>query len=194
MSYVWHDIASRRCPRASSPAGVTTRGIADRAGVSIGALQHHFRNKSELVAAAVEHLNAELMRELVAQAPAGTSSERELAEELVDVLWAIHKGPLIAAMSELWVAARTDGELRARLVAVQRDVQAASTAIAAYLFPQATADASPGPVMDTALAAMRGLAVLRFVDPPAAEAMWPATRRHLLALAFDTSAAQGEGA
>lgn len=165
-------------------AGVTTRAVADRAGVSIGALQHHFRSKSELVAAAIEHLSAELTRELVARAPTATRSERELAEELVDVLWALHKGPLMAAMAELAVAARTNLELRDRLAPVQREAIAASSSVAARLFPRAAAHAPPAAVMDTALGTLRGLALLRFVDPAAAEAMWPSTRQHLLMLAF----------
>jgi AcrR family transcriptional regulator len=172
-------------------AGVTTRAVAERAGVSIGALQHHFRSKAELVAAAIEHLNAELTREFVARAPTATLSERELAEELVDVLWELHKGPLMAAMAELAVAARTDGELRDRLAPVQREAIASTAAVATQLFPRAAAQASPAALMDTALGAMRGLALLRFVDPAAAEAMWPSTRRHLLTLAFSPPATRG---
>lgn len=165
-------------------AGVTTRAVAERASVSIGALQHHFRSKAELVAAAIEHLNAELTREFVARAPTAARSERELAEELVDVLWALHEGPLMAAMAELAVAARTDRELRDRLAPVQREAIAATSSVAAHLFPRAAAQASPAAIMDTALGTMRGLALLGFVDPAAAEAMWPSTRRHLLTLAF----------
>ncbi len=167
---------------AAGFAGVTTRAVAARAGVSIGALQHHFRSRSDLLAAAIEHLSEELAREFVAQAPTAGRSEPELAEELIDVLWEMHKGPLMTAMAELSVAARTDRELSERLAPVARQMIAASAAIAAHLFPRSAAQAPPGPVMDTALGAMRGLALLRFIDPDAADAMWPATRRHLLAV------------
>lgn len=165
-------------------AGVTTRAVAARAGVSIGALQHHFPSRAELVATSVEHLSAQLTREIVARAPTATS-EREIAEELIDALWEVHKGPLIAAMAELSVAARTDAELRERLAPVQRQALAASDAAAEYLFPRSAAQMAPGSIMATALATLRGLAVLRFADPPAADEIWPATRRHLLALAFE---------
>jgi AcrR family transcriptional regulator len=168
-------------------AGVTTRAVAERASVSIGALQHHFKSKSELVAAAVEHLSAELARELVAWAPTATRSERELAEELIDVMWELHKGPLMAAAAELAVAARTDFELRDRLAPVQREAIAASSSVVAHLFPRAAAQAPPAALTDTVLGALRGLALLRFIDPPAAEAMWPSTRRHLLMLGFGRS-------
>jgi AcrR family transcriptional regulator len=165
-------------------AGVTTRAVSERAGVSIGALQHHFGTKSDLVAAAIEHLTAELTRELVARAPTARRSERELAEQLLDVLWEFHSGPLMAAVAELAVAARTDPELRDRLAPVQRRAIAASHAVTAHLFPAAAAGTPVAALMDTALGTLRGLALLRFVDPAAAEAMWPSTRRHLLTLAF----------
>jgi AcrR family transcriptional regulator len=168
-------------------AGVTTRRVAERASVSIGALQHHFKTKSELVAAAIEHLNAELARELVERAPTASRSERELAETLLDALWELHKGPLMAAVAELAVAARTDLELRDRLAPVQRGAIAASSSVAAHLFPRAAAQPALMAVIDTALGTLRGLALLRFVDPSGAEAMWPSTRRHLLTLAFGRS-------
>jgi AcrR family transcriptional regulator len=166
-------------------AGVTSRGVAQRAGVTPGALQHHFDGKAQLVAAASEHLNFELMRELVARTPTTGRSERELAEELLDRLWEMHKGPLMVAVSELVIAARTDAELRDLLAPMQRQAVAATGTVAAQFFPRAAPRRVPLPqLMDTALAAMRGLALLGFVDPPAADAMWESTRRHLLTLSF----------
>ena len=99
-------------------AGVTTRAVAGRAGVSIGALQHHFRSRSDLLAAAIEHLSEQLAREFVAQAPTAGRSEPELVEELIDVLWKMHKGPLMTGIADLSVADRTDRELSERLASV----------------------------------------------------------------------------
>lgn len=164
--------------------GVTTRAVAQRAGVTPGALQHHFEGRAQLVAAASEHLNLALTRELVARTPTTGRSERELAEDLLDRLWEMHKGPLMVAVSELVVAARTDPDLRDLLAPMQRHAVAASGAVAAQFFPRAAPPEAVPPLLDTALAAMRGLALLGFVDPPGADAMWASTRRHLLALSF----------
>jgi AcrR family transcriptional regulator len=165
-------------------AGVTTRAVATRAGVTPGALQHHFDGKAQLVAAASEHLNLELTRELVARTPTAGRSDRELAEELLDRLWEIHKGPLMVAVGELVVAARTDGELRNLLAPMQRQAVAATGTVAAQFFPGARPRSALPALMDTTLAAMRGLALVGFVDPRAADAMWEATRRHILTLSF----------
>ena len=165
-------------------AGVTTRAVAKRAGVTPGALQHHFEGKAQLVAAAAQHLNLELTRELVARTPTAGRSERELAEELLDRLWEMHKGPLMVAVAELVASARTDGELRDLLAPMQRQAVAATGIVAAQFFPRAAPEVDLPALMNTALASMRGLALLGFVDPPAADAMWGSTRRHLLTLSF----------
>lgn len=172
-------------------AGVTTRGVAKRAGVTPGALQHHFDSKAQLVSAAVEHLNAELTRELVAGTPTAGRSERELAEELLDRLWELYKGPLMVALAELLVAARTDAELRGRLAPMQRQAIAATATVGEQVFPRAAARTPLPALIDTALAALRGLALLGFADAPTADAMWPSTRRHLLALFFGRDTARG---
>ena len=86
--------------------------IAERAGVSRGAQLHHFPTKAELVSAAVEHLANKDGKDLAAAAsklPAGATR----VEAVIDLLWARFTSPLFAAWLELWVAARTDPELRA---------------------------------------------------------------------------------
>jgi AcrR family transcriptional regulator len=79
--------------------------------VSRGAQQHHFTTKAELMAHAVEYLVtrlAEQMRVSALRVPAGP--ERIVAA--VDLLSDGFSGSLSEAAMELWVAARTDGELR----------------------------------------------------------------------------------
>lgn len=92
-------------------SGTTTTLVAERAGVSRGAQLHHYRTKSALVVAAVEHLAdrraAELRAEVAALSPGGDRVGRT-----VDLLASLFTGPLFAAALEVWVAARTDETLR----------------------------------------------------------------------------------
>jgi len=93
--------------------------ICARAGVSKGAVQHHFTAKAELMAAAVEHLTTKLRRQLAASLddlPGGGSG----VAAAIDLLWAGYSGTLSTAVTELWVAARTDPELRAAIRPVDR--------------------------------------------------------------------------
>lgn len=100
-------------------ARTSVQEICARARVSKGAVQHHFTTKAELMAAAVEHLTNRLRRELAAsldELPGGGSG----VAAAIDLLWRGYSGTLSTAVTELWVAARTDPELRAAIRPVDR--------------------------------------------------------------------------
>ena len=100
-------------------AGTTTSRVCARAGVSRGAQVHHYPTKAELVVAALEHLAEKRLEGMKAKA-----GELEEAADRIgasfDFLWDAFSSPLFFAVLELWVAARTDRELRARLLPVER--------------------------------------------------------------------------
>src|SRR5688500_5343316 len=98
-------------------AHTTVQEICQRAGLSRGAQQHHFTTKAELMASALEHLFARLSAQILhttADLPPGP----ERIEIGVDQLWAAYSGTLSTAAVELWVAARTEPELRRSLLPV----------------------------------------------------------------------------
>ncbi|MBK1788250.1 TetR/AcrR family transcriptional regulator [Prauserella cavernicola] len=101
--------------------GTTVSMIAERAGVSRGAAQHHFPTREDLVVAAVGHLGEEQIAELRARAaalPAGPSRALPVAEMLLD----LYTGVKFRAALHLWVAASTDEALREVLVPLQAKV------------------------------------------------------------------------
>ena len=101
-------------------SGTTTTLIAQRAGVSRGAQLHHYPTKAELVLAAVTHLAERRAEEI--RTEASTLKAQSLAERVdrvVDLLAAAFTGPLFVAALELWVAGRTDPELREALVPLE---------------------------------------------------------------------------
>src|SRR4051812_40195216 len=57
--------ATIQCLVEQGYAGTTTRAVSARAGVSPGALQHHFTSKQELVAEAIGYLNGKLTARLI---------------------------------------------------------------------------------------------------------------------------------
>ena len=100
-------------------ARTTVQEICQRAGLSRGAQQHHFTTKAELMTSALDHLFKRLSDEILTattELPPGP----ERIEEGVDLLWRAYSGTLSTAAVELWVAARTDDELRATLLPVDR--------------------------------------------------------------------------
>jgi AcrR family transcriptional regulator len=102
-------------------SSTTTTVVAARAGVSRGAQLHHYPTKAALVMAAVEHLAERRAAEIRAEAAALPNGPRRL-DRVIDMLAAAFTGPLFVAALELWVAARTDPELRAALVPLEARV------------------------------------------------------------------------
>ncbi|MEV7095817.1 TetR/AcrR family transcriptional regulator [Amycolatopsis sp. NPDC051045] len=101
--------------------GVTVAGIAERAGVSRGAAQHHFPAREDLVVAAVDLLGEAQIDELRAQA-AGLPSGASRIEHVVEMVLNLYTGPLFRAALQLWSVAATDDALREVLVPLEARV------------------------------------------------------------------------
>jgi AcrR family transcriptional regulator len=101
--------------------GVTVAGIAERAGVSRGAAQHHFPAREDLVVAAVDLLGEAQIDELRAQA-AGLPSGTSRIEHVVEMVLNLYTGPLFRAALQLWSVAATDDALREVLVPLEARV------------------------------------------------------------------------
>jgi AcrR family transcriptional regulator len=145
-------------------AGTTTSRVAERAGVSRGAHLHHFQTRSALVAAAIEHLARQRTDELIAAAqdlPAG----RERLEKGLDLLWCNYASPLFQAALDLWAHARTDPDLRARLIRVERVLDRQTVEIAKRAFPDLADREDFEHLVEMSVATMRGLALLDTLHP-----------------------------
>jgi len=161
-------------------ANTTTNRIVERAGVSRGAQVHHYPTKAELVAEAVRHLATRRTTELLERLKDTPAGPRRF-EMVMDTMWAQHKGPLYAASIELFVAARTDAELRKRLAEVERDVTRTISKGMLDLAPDSAAKREFRDAVDLTLSAMRGLALLSFADPEKdIDRRWAAMREPLI--------------
>jgi AcrR family transcriptional regulator len=83
--------AARRVFVDTGGVGFSARGVAKEAGVSLGAVQHFFRTKDELLAATLEHVLSEFRREydrLHEQLPFSAEARLLAAiDVLVEDLW-----------------------------------------------------------------------------------------------------------
>ncbi|MFK0257546.1 TetR/AcrR family transcriptional regulator [Streptomyces sp. NPDC090445] len=103
-------------------AGSTVAVVAERAGVSRGAAQHHFRTREDLFTAAVEFMAEErsaalpaLLRESTGTETAAGSGRAAVVEALVD----LYTGPMFRAALQLWVAASHEEQLRPRVAELE---------------------------------------------------------------------------
>ena len=143
-------------------AATTTIEIARRAGVSRGAQLHHFPTKAQLLATAVEHLVDRRRTEFL-EAFAAVDPKADRLDAALDLAWSMFQGPAFVAWTELWVAARTDPELAATVIAVERRFTEETRALFRELFP---ADPGVDPsfydiARDFAFAVMQGVAFQR---------------------------------
>jgi AcrR family transcriptional regulator len=161
-------------------AGLTTRRVATRAGVSAATLRFHFPTRAAFVAAAVDQLAAELLRqhrEQLAQQPAPAPNP---FEPWLDELWKICQGPAFNVMVELSSAARQDKDARDNFALAERSLTKHIALSAADVFPERIGDPRFRALVDLATSSMRGLAMfLPVAASDSLEPRWEAVRAEL---------------
>ena len=162
--------------------GTSTRLAAERAGVSLGALQHHFPTRAELSVEALRFVSGRLAAEFVA-------SERESHEDadgfgsMLDRLYVVFRGPTFAAAVEIHLASRTDESLQGPVGELNRDIDELIATGASSLLPELAAHSDFPALLQTSVSAIRGLAVIAMDPVSDREQQWQMVRSQLLDLA-----------
>ena len=151
------------CLAASGYGNLSTNDVVRRAGVSRGALAHHFPSKTDLVVAAGQRLideRAAEFRERFAELPA----EKRTIAQALDLLWSFFESDTFAAIIELDVAARTHRELRRSLAGTAEQITEITKTVFLEWFP----DHADRPFLDEVLrgilALFSGLALQGMLD------------------------------
>jgi len=139
--------------------------VVERAGVSKGALQHHFPSKEDLITATADRLLQRSLDQRPPQTPAGESS---VADELFAVWTNLVNTKQYRALLEILTAARTDRQLHKRISPTLRQWNASidRRMVEIYESPERDdEDVQILMVMNRSL--MRGLVIQdRYVDDP----------------------------
>jgi AcrR family transcriptional regulator len=152
-------------------AGTSTIAVAQRAGMSQGALFKHFPSKSDLLAAAVEYLLAVFVADF------DRAIKKRRKKKGADpvhascvVLWKIFRQPEMRAVFEVYVAARTDAELARRLTPILESHRASILEEAQLLFPEVKGKPEDfAAAVDAVVYAMQGAALGLFAPDPDTE-------------------------
>jgi AcrR family transcriptional regulator len=108
------------CLAEQPAAQVSVAAIAERAGVSRGGMQYHFRTRVALLAAAAEHVHERRLRQFQEDL-AAMPDDRELVDHIVETHWRHLNERDFRAYQELVLAARSDAALSALLAPRYRD-------------------------------------------------------------------------
>lgn len=166
-------------------AKTTTVEVQRRADVSRGALLHHFPTRDELFEAAVRFLvevNERAVREALRGMPDGLLPLDRAIGALAEAL----RQPAYAAELELWMAARTDSDLRAVLRKAERRARRDLNRVMADVFGEPLSAAPRFPlVSELTVTLLRGLATSRALRADSARestliAQWTGFVRELL--------------
>jgi AcrR family transcriptional regulator len=95
-------------------AEASTVAIAKRAGVSRGAILHHYPQRFDLITAAVDHL-LETETEKIRKVSAAFAGGEVDLDALIDYLWGMFSGRLFMITLDYLAVARTDEDLRRHL-------------------------------------------------------------------------------
>ncbi len=86
----------------------TFRAVADRVGLSRGALLHHFKDKEALLTSLVGHIYRKRLAELVAGIQAFTEKERKQEQSGVELMFQLAQRPYSVVLREIQAHARTE--------------------------------------------------------------------------------------
>lgn len=117
-------------------AQTTTTAIADKAGLSRGAMLHHFPSKIDIVRAAVEYLHGKRLKAFRKAIQRSQPAEGDRVRQAVEAYWSHVRHPMFVAFFELSVAARTDPELAAILLPAQEAFEREWYRTAKEVFPE----------------------------------------------------------
>jgi AcrR family transcriptional regulator len=163
--------------------GVTIAAVAKAAGVSSGAVLHHFDTKLQLILALTQHLSDASKDEVVHSADPDAPIEDRVSDMIDTILTAVFD-PFTRAQFELHTAARVDPALAEQLVALNAHNARVYVEDLAIALLQAQVD----PVrvqasMELAVCAAVGLSLLSISggDPAIEERMADSLKAHILA-------------
>lgn len=124
--------ATVRCLVKYGYARTTTPRVAEEAGLSRGAMMHHFENGAALIKATIRELHEKRLR---AFRRAAGETEHDV-DNLVETYWAQVQKPGFIAFHELAIAARTDKDLAGIMEPLQEEFRDRFNTQAESLFPE----------------------------------------------------------
>ena len=164
--------ATLSCIAEEGYARTSTVQVCERSGTSRGSLLHQFSTRVELMAAAVaylfERLTADYVEAYAALQVDALHSVARRIEVAGELLLAVYADPRLAAVLDIYAAARTDAELMAALKPVAARHRKVVRELAHQHFPAMATSKRAARRLAVVLDALQGLAFRSVVHPEGA--------------------------
>ena len=151
--------ATTQCLLEEGYAGLTTRRVAERAGVAQSTLMHYFPTREEFLVEAITHLALRLADEALEGIDLAALRRPEHRERVLDQTWAEFTSPAALAAAQLWMAAWSEPELAATLRELEQRLGSIIAVTASTLFPDQAGDPRFPALIEGVIALIRGLIV-----------------------------------
>jgi AcrR family transcriptional regulator len=149
--------ATVRCLTEDGYGALTTRRVAERAGVAQSTLMHHFETREALLTEAITHLALRLSEEALDEIDLAALHSPEHRDAVLDQAWEKFTSPQALAAAQLWIAAWSEPELAAHLRELEKRINGILGATAFTLFPELADDPRSPALLDAAVSLIRGL-------------------------------------
>jgi AcrR family transcriptional regulator len=126
--------------------------VAERAGVSRGAAQHHFPTREALVAGTISYMSELRRADITAHEEVSHSTV-----EVLELLFGFYSGPVFRAALQLWVAAAADEGLRALIGPLEAELGRQAHAMAVELLGVSEKEPGVRETVQATLDLVRGL-------------------------------------
>jgi AcrR family transcriptional regulator len=149
--------ATAECLVEDGYAGLTTRNVAERAGVAQSTFMHYFPTRDAFLIEAVEHVALRLLDDALDHIDLRALRSPKHREKVLDQAWREFSSPEALAAAQLWAAVWTEPELAGPLRSLEQRLNSIIAAAAATLFPDQSEDPRFPGLLDLAISMIRGL-------------------------------------
>jgi AcrR family transcriptional regulator len=139
--------------------GLTTRRVADRAGVAQSTLMHHFPSRDVLLTETITNIAVRLAADAVDEIDLAALREPAHRHRVLDQAWRQFTSREALAAAQLWAAAVAEPELAATLRGLEDRLNAIISQAARLLIPGGPAGGRFPAMIDGAVALIRGLVI-----------------------------------
>jgi AcrR family transcriptional regulator len=138
-------------------AGLTTRNVAERAGVAQSTFMHHFPTRDAFLIEAVTHVALRLLDDALDQIDLAALRSPRHREKVLDQAWREFTSPEALAAAQLWAAVWSEPELAGTLRSLEQRLDSIIGVAATTLFPDQSDDPRFPALLDLAVSLIRGL-------------------------------------